>query len=50
LDQPHSADVRAVEQSEFHIADALHCWPTIRPSPSTSRRSWPGVSTAPTRL
>lgn len=22
LDQPHSADVRALEQSEFHIADA----------------------------
>ena len=31
LDQPHSADVRALEQSEFHIADA----PTVLANDAT---------------
>ena len=31
LDQPHTADVRALEQSEFHIADA----PTVLASDAT---------------
>src|SRR4029077_12473357 len=40
LDQPHTADVRAVEQSEFYVADAraiLADDPTVA---STSPRSW----------
>jgi CRP/FNR family transcriptional regulator, cyclic AMP receptor protein len=43
LGQPHTADVRALEASQFHVADAA----TSRSF--TLQRSWHSVSTAPTR-
>jgi CRP-like cAMP-binding protein len=48
LDQPHTADVRTLEQSEFYVADAPRCLLAIRPSPSTSPRSLRGDSIPPT--
>ena len=35
LDQPHTADVRTLEQSEFYVADAQAILPAIQPSPFT---------------
>ena len=48
LDQPHTADVRTLEQSEFHVADAPRYLLAIQPSPSTSPRSLRDDSTPPT--
>ena len=42
LDQPHTADVRALETSQFHVADAATI---LRIDPV--QRSWRSVSTAP---
>ena len=48
LDQPHSADIRALEQSEFHIADAS----TLLANDATMTFCVAAIlaSTAPTRL
>jgi hypothetical protein len=46
LDQPHTADVRTLEQSEFYVADGFLL--AIQPSPSTSPRSLRDDSTPPT--
>jgi CRP-like cAMP-binding protein len=48
LDQPHSADVRAVERSEFHVADA-NALLTQDPIAILYVASWHGASTAPTK-
>src|SRR5260221_1947595 len=49
LDQPHTADVRTLEQSEFYVADASAILAgAIQPSPSTSPRSLRDDSTPPT--
>ena len=48
LDQPHAGDVRALEVTEFHIADAEACSPMIRLPYSTSQCSSRGVSMPPT--
>ena len=48
LDQPHSADVRTVEASEFHVADAATLLGKTRSRCFTSRWSWRGASMAPT--
>ena len=45
LDQPHTADVRTLEKSEFYVADAPAMLLAIQPSPSTSPRSLRDVST-----
>ena len=47
LNQPHTADLRALETSQFHVADAatlLRIDPIGLP---TLQRSWPSASTAP---
>jgi len=46
LDQPHTADVRALETSQFYIADALRFSRKIRPRYFMLRRRWPTGSTA----
>jgi CRP/FNR family transcriptional regulator, cyclic AMP receptor protein len=46
LDQPHTADVRTVEASQFHLADE-HFSLKIRSHSFTSLWSSPGVSTTP---
>ena len=47
LDQPHTADVRAVTASQFHVADAASLLRATRPRSFTLQRSWRSVSTAP---
>ena len=48
LDQPHTADVRTLEQSEFYVADAQAILLAIQPSPSTWRGSSRDGSMPPT--
>src|SRR5262245_49293663 len=50
LEQPHAADVRALETSQFHVVDAAALpWRKIRLCSSTLRRCWRAVSTPPTK-
>ncbi len=48
LGQPHTADVRTLEASEFQIADAEALLRRNRRRCSTSRSAWRSGSTAPT--
>ena len=50
LDQPHTADVRALEVSQFHVADAATLLRATRSRSFTLQRSWHSVSTAPISL
>ena len=45
LDKPHTADVRALEASQFHVADAAALLRKTRAHSSTLRRSSHSVST-----
>jgi CRP/FNR family cyclic AMP-dependent transcriptional regulator len=47
LDQPHTADVRALETSQFHSLTRQTCSRKIRSRSFTLRRSWRVASTAP---
>ena len=47
LDQPHTADVRALQFTEFHVANAANLLTTIPPPCSMSPCSWRGVSMPP---
>ena len=49
LDQPHTADVRALEPSQFHVANAAALLMQIRSRYFTLRRSLRGISTGPIR-
>jgi CRP-like cAMP-binding protein len=46
LDQPHTADVRALETSQFHIANATTLLAQIRLRYFMLRQRWPTDSTA----
>ena len=48
LDQPHTADVRTLEQSEFMLPTRRRCLRAIQLLPSTSPRSLRGDSMPPT--
>ena len=48
LDQPHTADVRALEDTEFHVVMPKACSLTIQLPCSMSRCSSRGVSMLPT--
>ena len=47
LNQPHTADICALENSQFHVADAAALLAQDRLRSFTLRRSWHGASTAP---
>ena len=49
LDQPHTADVRALEPSQFHVANAAALLMQDSIALLSLRRSLRGVSTGPIR-